>query len=77
MCFPTTEIGFTPDHQIFADDLRFITSEMQIEFQNSLSIFYNYILPKTAIMGHSMGGGASFLASNNPNIVTLINFAVA
>jgi len=78
LCFPTTEMGFTPNHQIFADDLRFISSQMQIESQNSLSIFYNSVLPKTGIMGHSMGGGASFLATeNNPNIITLINFAAA
>jgi dienelactone hydrolase len=78
LCFPTTEMGFTPDHQIFADDLRFISSQMQIESLNSSSIFYNSVLPKTGIMGHSMGGGASFLAAeNNPNIITLINFAAA
>jgi pimeloyl-ACP methyl ester carboxylesterase len=78
LCFPTTEMGFTPNHQIFADDLRFISSQMQIESQNSSSIFYNSVLPKTGIMGHSMGGGASFLATeNNPNIITLINFAAA
>ena len=78
LCFPTTEMGFTPNHQIFADDLRFISSQMQIESQNSSSIFYNSVLPKTGIMGHSMGGGASFLATeNNPNINTLINFAAA
>jgi hypothetical protein len=71
-------MGFTPSHQIFADDLRFISSQMQIESQNSSSMFYNSVLPKTGIMGHSMGGGASFLASeNNPNIITLINFAAA
>ena len=76
LCFPTTEMGFTPNHQIFADDLRFISSQMQIESQNSSSMFYNSVLPKTGIMGHSMGGGASFLATeNNPNIITLINFA--
>ena len=78
LCFPTTEMGFTSDHQIFADDLRFISSQMQIESQNSSSIFYNSVLPKTCIMGHSMGGGASFLATeNNQNINTLINFAAA
>ena len=78
LCFPTTEMGFTPNHQIFADDLRFISSKMQIESQNSSSMFYNSVLPKTGIMGHSMGGGSSFLATeNNPNIITLINFAAA
>ena len=78
LCFPTTEMGFAPNHRFFADDLSFIASKMQMESQNSSSIFYNSILPKTGILGHSMGGGASFLAAeNNPNINTLINFAAA
>ena len=78
LCFPTTEMGFTPNHQFFADDLSFIASKMQMESQNSASIFYNSVLPKTGILGHSMGGGASFLAAeNNPNINTLVNFAAA
>ena len=78
LCFATTEMGFTPNHQFFADDLRFISSQMQIESQNNSSIFFNSVLPKTGMMGHSMGGGASFLAAeNNPNIITLINFAAA
>ena len=78
LCFPTTEMGFSPNHQDFADDLKFISSQMQIESQISSSIFYNAVLPKTGILGHSMGGGASFLATeNNPNVNTLINFAAA
>ena len=76
LCFPTTEMGFAPNHQFFADDLSFIASKMQMESQNISSIFYNSVLPKTGLLGHSMGGGASFLAAeNNPNINTLINFA--
>ena len=78
LCFPTTEMGFTPNHQFFADDIKFIASQMQIENQNNSSIFFNTISAKTALMGHSMGGGASFLAAeNNPNINTLVNFAAA
>jgi pimeloyl-ACP methyl ester carboxylesterase len=78
LCFPTTEMGITPNHQLFADDLRFIASQVQIESQISSSIFYNSVLPETAVMGHSMGGGTSFLAAeNNPNFNTLINFAAA
>ena len=76
LCFPTTEMGFLPDHQFFAEDLSFIATKMQMESQNSSSIFYNSVLPKTGILGHSMGGGASFIAAeNNPNINTLVNFA--
>ena len=78
LCFPTTEMGFAPNHQFFADDLSFIASKMQMESQNNSSIFYNSVLPKTGILGHSMGGGASFLAAeNNPNINTLVNFAAS
>lgn len=78
LCFPTTEMGFAPNHQFFAEDLSFIATKMQMESQNSSSIFYNSVLPKTGILGHSMGGGASFLAAeNNPNINTLVNFAAA
>ena len=78
LCFPTTEMGFAPNHQFFAEDLSFIASKIQMESQNSASIFYNSVLPKTGILGHSMGGGASFLAAeNNPNINTLVNFAAA
>ena len=78
LCFPTTEMGFTPNHQFFADDFKFIASQMQIENQNNSSIFFNTISANTALMGHSMGGGAGFLAAeNNPYINTLINFAAA
>jgi len=78
LCFPTTEMGFTPNHQFFADDIKFIASQMQIENQNNSSIFFNTISANTALMGHSMGGGASFLAAeSNPNINTLVNFAAA
>ena len=78
LCFPTTEMGFAPNHQFFSEDLSFIATKMQMESQNSSSIFYNSVLPKTGIFGHSMGGGASFLAAeNNPNINTLVNFAAA
>ena len=45
---------------------------------NSSSLYYNALSGKTVLMGHSMGGGASFLAAqNNENIDALINFAAA
>ena len=51
---------------------------IELENENS-SIFFNSVIPKSAIMGHSMGGGASFLSStdNSSSIITLINFAAA
>jgi len=78
ICFPTTEMSLSPSHQEFGFDLRFIGNAMQDENDNANSLFYNSIAPKTGLMGHSMGGGASFLAAeNNTNINTLINFAAA
>ena len=78
LCFPTTEMTFSPNHQEFGQDLKFVANEM-LELENEISsIFFNSIMPKTAIMGHSMGGGAAFLSStNSASINTLINFAAA
>ena len=79
VCFPTTEMSFSPNHEEFGQDLKFVANEM-IELENEInSIFFNSIIPKSAVMGHSMGGGASFLSSNNntSSITTLINFAAA
>ena len=78
ICCPNTETSFSPDHGQFGLDIRFIAAQMQLEAQDNNSIFFNSLAPETALMGHSMGGGASFLAAeNNPNITALVNFAAA
>lgn len=78
ICFPTTEMGISPNHENFGIDLKFVATQMQNENENSNSIFFNSLSSKTALMGHSMGGGASFLAAeNNSSISSLINFAAA
>ena len=78
ICFPTTEMGLFPSHQNFGRDLKFVATQMQNENVNDNSIFFNSLSPKTALMGHSMGGGASVLAAeNNSSISTLICFAPA
>ena len=78
ICFPTTEMGITPDHQQLGQDLKFLAIQMQIESQDSTSLFFNSLAMETGLIGHSMGGGASFLAAkNNSNIHALINFAAA
>jgi len=79
VCFPTTEMSFLPNHEEFGQDLKFVANKMiELENENS-SIFFNSVIPKSAIMGHSMGGGSSFLSStdNSSSIITLINFAAA
>jgi len=78
LCFPTTEMSFSPSHQDFGLDLKFIIEQMQRESGDSASLFFNSISDKSAVMGHSMGGGASFLAAENSQKITaLVNFAAA
>ena len=78
ICFPTTEMGITPNHQQFSEDLKFLATQMQIEAQDSTSLFFNSLATETGFIGHSMGGGVTFLAAeNNSNVHALINFAAA
>jgi len=78
MAFPKTEGSFSPSHLEYAKDLAFVVDQMNYLGAQSSSIFFNRISPMNAVMGHSMGGGASFLAVPlNSNITTLVNFAPA
>ncbi len=75
--FPTTEIGFSPNHSDFGKDLKFIITHLQSNGAGSI-INSSNINNKSAIMGHSMGGGSAFLAAeNNSNITTMVSFAAA
>lgn len=66
MVFPTTEGSFlSPNHGAFGADLQFLVNEMQAEGQNAGSPFYQAVANRSAIMGHSMGGGATFLGASN------------
>ena len=65
-------------HANFAGDLKFVAQAMQTQGSTASSIFYNHVSNKTAIMGHSMGGGATILAAaNNTQIATTITLAPA
>jgi pimeloyl-ACP methyl ester carboxylesterase len=78
ICFPTTEMNITPSHENFGLDLKFAATQMQNENNDNSSLFFNSLAPKTGLLGHSMGGGASFLAAeNNSTISTLVTFAAA
>ena len=78
MVFPRTEGGLSPSHNDFGLDLRICVSRMQLEGSTSTSPFFQHVDSKTAIMGHSMGGGASVLAaSGQTNIKTMICLAPA
>lgn len=78
VCFPRTEGGTSPSHTDFGKDLALLQSKMQGLNTASTSAFFNHITNKTAIMGHSMGGGSSFLAcAGNTAPTTMVTFAAA
>ena len=76
--FPTTEDGFAPNHTEFGKDIAFLVTAIQNEGQLSTSILYNRVASTSAVMGHSMGGGSSFLSVQyNPSITAIANLAAA
>jgi dienelactone hydrolase len=74
-----TEAGFAPNHQEFGLDLAFVTHALQQESQNSASILFNIVnQEREAIIGHSMGGGAAWLAAaSDPLIDAIVGLAPA
>ncbi|MEK8179528.1 T9SS type A sorting domain-containing protein [Flavobacterium buctense] len=78
MAFPKTEGSFSPSHLDFGKDLAFVIAQMNLLNVDNTSIFFNRISDMNSVMGHSMGGGASFLAAQlNSAIKTIVNFAPA
>ena len=83
MIFPETEGGIISNHQQFGWDLQFLVTKIQYEGNNISSPIYNIVANNTALMGHSMGGGAIFLAAdslsenNNNQLKTIIGLAPA
>lgn len=79
MAFVRTESSLfpSPNHGDFGLDLKLVAQKM-LELSTNNPLFMNHVYPKVGLMGHSMGGGASFLAaSNNTNIDALIGLAPA
>lgn len=78
LALPRTEGGPFPSHDEFGKDLAFLVRKLQQEGANPPSRFYGAVATTCAVMGHSMGGGASFLAAaEDPAITALANFAAA
>lgn len=76
--FPRTEGSFSPNHIEFGNDLKLLVSKMQAESNRSASLLFQKLSGAFALMGHSMGGGASMLAgAGNNDIATIVNFAAA
>jgi pimeloyl-ACP methyl ester carboxylesterase len=73
-----TETGLSPSHQDFGLDLSFILHAFELENNDPGSLFFGTISGTNAVMGHSMGGGASMLAAGSDTIVkAVVNFAAA
>lgn len=78
LVLPSTESSFSPSHAAFGKDLAFVINAMKNEGLSSSSPFFNAISNKSAVMGHSMGGGCSFLAMQyDTSISALASFGAA
>jgi dienelactone hydrolase len=79
---PRTEGGTSPVHADFGADLAYLASagmELNtISTTTALTTFNGKVLQKSAIGGHSMGAGSSFLgAASNTTITCLFNMCAA
>lgn len=72
MILPTTEGSLSPSHSNFGQDLAFVIKKLKEEGNIVSSPFYAKVGTTSAVMGHSMGGGASFLAAEFDTTITAI-----
>lgn len=79
IAFPRTEGSISPSHGDFGLDLAYVAEQIQNRGVNDPAFFfYQKTAPTTALMGHSMGGGAALLGSqNNANITAMAVLAAA
>lgn len=80
VAFPLTESSAfpAPNHQNFGLDIAFVARKLVEEGQNPSSPFYGHVKNKTALMGHSMGGGSAFLGTaTDTSVATLVTLAAA
>ncbi len=78
LVFPRTEGNIAPSHEQFGKDLAFMVNKMGSENLLTSSFFFDRVAPLKAVMGHSMGGGAAFLAAaQNPDISAILTLAPA
>lgn len=80
LAFPRTEgsIFPSPSHADFGSDLALVNQKMVANTLPNSSSLTGHISSKNAILGHSMGGGATILSStNNTTLTTLICLAPA
>ncbi len=75
---PNTETAVPVSHGEFGKDLSFVIRALQAENEIESSLFFGHVSPHSAVVGHSMGGGASILAvAEDASISTVVTFAAA
>ena len=72
LIYVETEGGFAPVHADFGLDLAFVADHFFEENATAGSLFQSHLIDRCAIMGHSMGGGATWLAANTSESVDCI-----
>lgn len=76
--FPRSEGSILPSHTEFAKDLAYLVTAIQTQNTQSGSIFFGKVSNKSAVMGHSMGGGSTLLSAQyNANITAFAALAPA
>ena len=75
---PNTETTVTVSHGDFGTDLSFVIGAIQTEGATEGSLFFEHVSMTSAVLGHSMGGGAAVLAAaEDTEISTLVTLAAA
>ncbi len=78
VAMPSTEGGFSPSHEQFGRDLAFLAQRIVSLNDSSSNFLFGRVSNKSAVGGHSMGGGCSLLAMTyNQQINAVFNFAAA
>lgn len=78
LAFPNTETGVPPNHSNFGKDEAYVARAIKALGDSSNSFLFGKTAAYNAIGGHSMGGGASYLAMQNvTDITTFFNFSAA
>ncbi|TVR41124.1 MAG: T9SS C-terminal target domain-containing protein [Cryomorphaceae bacterium] len=78
VAFPRTEGGFSPSHLDFGLDLALVVERMEALNDEQSSLFFGHVAQNAAaIMGHSMGGGATMLGAATINVQAVIGLASA
>jgi dienelactone hydrolase len=72
VALPKTESGFAPNHTNFGRDLAYVVSALQQSGTTSGNIFNGKIAATSAVMGHSMGGGAAMLSVQYNASITVV-----